>query len=307
MGTKSKSSVKKRRKCDQKSSPPHTTQECPAASAMQVDEEMGPSAVEAAPSDMSYKERAELAEAHLRDSKLHDRGIREAAKELRRELDIQRSLWKSSLAIGDVLGGLLIQHAGTSAPERVRMLRDANQVVGSESRDLESQIWTKVLQRLRESPSASLLYSLCGNTMEHRKDLLEANHPREHWLAMELRRQVVLMVVEVCTECRFAAPWYLSSDGQHSLWWWRHPSRGLLPSETKGLESALKFVRSNIVRRYMYHPSHSSSDSRGDEYFRDHASAFDKVMSRLCIEDIADEVRDAVAVNYAQQMHSTTE
>ena len=107
------------------------------------------------------------------------------------------------------------------------------------------------------------------------------------------------MVVEVSHRWRLAAPWHTFPDGGHALWWWKHPTQGILQSDTMGIEAAFKLVHSNIVRRFVAHPSYQSTDKMGDAYFRDHAVAVDHVMSEMWVEDIMDELKASIAACYA--------
>lgn len=251
-----------------------------------------------------YQSRAEIAEELLEKRKEIDEDVDTSVSRHQADRDAEKRARKQAVRDSEAMSELLVRHAAGSLPERIKGLRDTNSFTGSEMRSIEGEIWRAMLRRLREGPHGEELYSLSAHSVDgerivqHRKDILLANHEPDHWLPQELRRQIIEMVVEAGYRCRLAAPWHLTEDGQHALWWWHHPSRGLLQSDLLGVEAAFKLVHANIVRHFATHPSFKTSDKFGDAFLRDHAAAVDRVMSALQIEDVADEVKAGLAARH---------
>lgn len=251
-----------------------------------------------------FKSRAKIAEETLRKSREHEEDTEASIARYAEERDAEK--WRRRRAVSDseALSAIITRHASSSVPEQVQQIRDTGSFSAAEMRTLETEVWTSMLKRLTKSPIAEHLYSFSKHAIdgeriiEHRRDVLTTKHPHDHWLAKELRHQIVTMVVDVCYRWRLSAPWHLDDGENGGLWWWRHPCKGLLQSDTTGVETAFRLVHSNIVHRFMRQPTYRSTDKIGDAYFRDHAQAVDQVMSAMRIEDVTEDIKAGIVARH---------
>lgn len=253
-----------------------------------------------------FKSKVEISDIALGTCKKSQELMASSIKKYEGELDTARLAQKRVADDMSFMSQLLTTHAIPFFPQRIQLLRATNDFNVVEMRAIELDIWGAMLQRLRNSKIvADALYTFSSReingerVLEHRKDLLLMKHPADHWLVEQLQYQVLSMVTDLCYRLRFAAPWYVCPDtGNHRLWWWRHPSQGLMQSEHLGIQSAFQMVHGNIVHRFLAQASHKSSDKMGDEYFRDHAAAIDRVMSSMQIGRVTDQIKDAIVARY---------
>ena len=87
-----------------------------------------------------------------------------------------------------------------------------------------------------------------------------------------------------------------------TTWWWNDHITGIACHTRKGVQSAFKFVHSQIVTRYVQHQSFKESDQSGDEFYRIHARAFDNVIRQLnpeCRDEpLCEECKAIIAQKY---------
>ena len=251
---------------------------------------------------------SKIAKEQVDHWKTYEDGIKESVERYKADRDVEMKSRKRATKDSEAMSEILARHAILAFPDRVKVLRCTNSFSVSEIRNLESEVWSAMLQRLKDNSNVcNHLYFFSDDVsvngervLQYRKDTLLARNPPDHWFTKELRHQIIKMVIEVCHTWHIAAPWYITEDGESSLWWWRHSTKGLIQSDSFGIQTAFSLVYSNIVRRYAAYPSYRSSDKMGDDYFRDHAVAVEQIMSGMNIMSVMDELKVGITALYAR-------